>query len=147
MSLNVAVLLGRLCADPELRQTPNGVSVTTFTLAVDRSYTPKGKEKQTDFISVVAWRGTADFCAKYFTKGQLIAVQGSIQTRKYTDRDGNKRTAFEVVADNVHFAEPKRDGQQASNNNPYHAAEKAPDVSADNGDFEEIPSFDDLPFD
>jgi single-strand DNA-binding protein len=141
--LNIAVLMGRLCSDPELRQTPNGISVTTFTLAVDRSYTPKGKEKQTDFISIVAWRGTADFCAKYFFKGQLIAVQGSIQTRKYTDRDGNKRTAFEVVADNVHFAEPKRD---SSNNNTYHAADKVPDVSADTGDFEEIPSSDDLPF-
>jgi single-strand DNA-binding protein len=148
MSLNVAVLLGRLCADPELRHTPNGISVTSFTIAVDRSYTPKGKDKQTDFIDIVAWRSTADFCAKYFTKGQLIAVQGSIQTRKYTDREGNKRTAFEIVADNVHFAEPKRDSSQpTSNNNTYQQQEKQPDVSVeDTGDFEEIPSSDDLPF-
>jgi single-strand DNA-binding protein len=146
--LNVAVLLGRFTADPELRHTPNGISVTSFTIAVDRSYTPKGKEKQTDFIDIVAWRGTADFCAKYFSKGQLIAVQGSIQTRKYTDREGNKRTAFEVVADNVHFAEPKRnDGPRTGDNNPYREAEKAPDVSADSGNFEEMPSDDDLPFD
>ena len=139
--LNVAVLLGRLTADPELRHTPNDVSVTTFTIAVDRSYTPKEQEKQTDFISIVAWRGTAEFCAKYFTRGQLIAVQGSIQTRKYTDKEGSKRTAFEVVADNVHFAEPKRD---SGNKSTYtHGA----DVDMqDNGDFEEIPSDSDLPF-
>lgn len=141
MSLNIAVLLGRLTCDPELRHTPNGVSVTSFTLAVDRSYAPKGQEKQTDFVSIVAWRGTADFCAKYFTKGQLIAVQGSIQTRKYTDHDGKNRTAFEVVADNVHFAEPKRD---PGNKSTYtHGA----DVDTqDNGDFEEMPSDEDLPF-
>jgi single-strand DNA-binding protein len=147
MSLNVAVLLGRLCANPELRHTPNGVSVTTFTLAVDRSYTPKGKEKQTDFIDIIAWRGLAEHVCKYFVKGQLAAVQGSIQTRKYIDRKGNKRTAFEVVADNVHFAEPKRnDGPRTGDNNPYREAEKAPDVSADLGDFEKMPSDSDLPF-
>jgi single-strand DNA-binding protein len=144
--LNVCCLMGRLVADPELRHTPNGISVTTFTIAVDRSYTPKGKDKQTDFISIVAWRGTADFCAKYFTKGQLIAVQGSIQTRKYTDREGNKRTAFEVIASNVYFAEPKRDTASTGNKNTYHAEEKAPDVSADTGDFEEISPYSDLPF-
>lgn len=139
--LNVCCLMGRLVADPELRHTPNGVSVTSFTIAVDRSYTPKGQEKQTDFISIVAWRGTAEFCEKFFKKGQLIAVQGSIQTRKYTDREGNKRTAFEVVADNVHFAEPKRD---SSNNNTY---THGTDVDTqDTGDFQEIPSYDDLPF-
>jgi single-strand DNA-binding protein len=143
MSLNIAVLLGRLTANPELRHTPNGISVTSFTIAVDRSYTPKGQEKQTDFIDIVAWRNTAEFVCKYFSNGKLAAVQGSIQTRKYTDREGNKRTAFEVVADNVHFAEPKRD---SSNNNSYHTADKAPDISAGNDDFEELPSDSDLPF-
>ncbi|HAH78373.1 MAG TPA: single-stranded DNA-binding protein, partial [Ruminococcaceae bacterium] len=107
--LNVAVIMGRFVADPELRHTSSGISVTSFTLAVDRSYVKAGAERQTDFIDVVAWRNTAEFVCKYFRKGQLAAVQGSIQTRTYTDRSGIKRKAFEIVADNVHFAEPKRD--------------------------------------
>jgi single-strand DNA-binding protein len=135
--------MGRCVETPELRHTQNGVSVTSFTIAVDRSYTPKGQDKQTDFLTIVGWRGTAEFCAKYFTKGQLIAVQGSIQTRNYTDKDGNKRKAFEIVADQVHFAEPKRD---SSNKNTYEPASNSPDVSAGNDDFEEVPSDDDLPF-
>jgi single-strand DNA-binding protein len=130
--LNVAVLMGRLTKDPELRQTPNGVSVTTFTIAVDRNYTPKGQERQADFIDIVAWRNTAEFVCKYFRKGQLVAVQGSIQTRSYTDRDGNKRKAVEIVADSVHFAESKR------NDSPYQ--------KSDDGGFEEIPDDNDLPF-
>ena len=141
--LNSAILMGRPTTDIEPKVTPNGVSVCSFSLAVDRDYKSKSGEKQTDFITITCWRGTADFAAKYVKKGQLIAVQGSIQTRKYTDRDGNKRTAFEVVADNVHFAEPKRD---SSNNNSYHAAEKTLDVSAGNDDFEELPDDGDLPF-
>ncbi len=107
--LNVAVLMGRLVADPELRHTANDVAVTSFTLAVDRSYVKAGADRQADFIDVVAWRNTAEFVCKYFRKGQLMAVQGSIQTRTYTDSQGNKRKAFEIVADNVHFAESKRD--------------------------------------
>lgn len=106
--LNSVCLMGRLVADPELRQTPSGVSVCSFRIAVDRTYQPKGQEKQTDFINIVTWRSTAEFVSRYFRKGQLVAVQGSIQTSQYTDRDGNKRTAFDVVADNVFFAEPKR---------------------------------------
>ncbi|HHV31111.1 single-stranded DNA-binding protein [Caproiciproducens sp. LBM24188] len=149
--LNVAVLMGRLVADPELRHTANDISVTSFTLAVDRSYVKAGADRQVDFIDVVAWRSTADFVCKYFRKGQLVAVQGSIQTRSYTDKDGNKRKAFEVVADNVHFAESKRDSAAASGN--YHsradvsADQPAPAyASGDTGDFEEMPSDDDLPF-
>lgn len=153
--LNVAVLMGRLVADPELRQTPNGISVTSFTIAVDRSYVKSGAERQTDFIDIVAWRNTAEFVCKYFRKGQLAAVQGSIQTRTYTDKDGNKRKAFEIVADNVHFAEPKRDGnsggghpaEKPENRAPAQNEQPAPAYS--NGkadDFEEIPSDDDLPF-
>ena len=99
--LNSVCLMGRLVADPELRQTPSGVSVCSFRIAVDRTYQPKGQEKQTDFINIVTWRSTAEFVSRYFRKGQLVAVQGSIQTSQYTDRDGNKRTAFDVVADNV----------------------------------------------
>ena len=131
--LNIACIMGRLTTDPELKHTQSGVAVTSFTLAVDRSYVKAGEERQTDFITVVAWRGTAEFVCKYFRKGQLMAVQGSIQTRNFTDKDGNKRKAFEVVADNVHFAEGKKD---------------KPDIAADDRqtDFEEIPPDDDLPF-
>lgn len=111
--LNIAAIMGRLTADPELRHTPNGVAVTTFTLAVERSYAPQGQERQTDFIDVVAWRGTGEFVCKYFTKGRMMAVNGAIQTRNYEDRDGNKRKAVEIVADNVSFAgdKPKEDQQ------------------------------------
>lgn len=131
--LNIACIMGRLTTDPELKHTPAGVAVTSFTLAVDRSYVKAGAERQADFITVVAWRGTAEFVCKYFRKGQLMAVQGSIQARNFTDKDGNKRKAFEVVADNVHFAEGKKD---------------KPDTAADDRqtDFEEIPPDDDLPF-
>ena len=87
--------MGRLVADPELRQTPNGVSVITFTVAVDRNYS-RDRERQTDFIDVVAWRQTAEFVSKYFSKGKMIIVEGSIQTRSYEDRNGNKRRAVEV---------------------------------------------------
>ena len=107
--LNKAILMGRLTANPELKTTPQGTAVTSFSIAVDRNYN-KG-EKQTDFINIVAWRNTAEFICKYFTKGQLVAVDGSIQTRSYTDKDGNKRTAFEVVADQVYFAEKKQNTQ------------------------------------
>lgn len=153
--LNVAVLMGRLVADPELRQTPSGVSVTSFTLAVDRSYVKAGAERQTDFIDIVAWRGTAEFVCKYFRKGQLAAVQGSIQTRSYTDKEGNKRKAFEIVADNVHFAEPKRDGASGGTRSadrpetrqPAQNEQPAPAYSSGKADdFEELPTDDDLPF-
>ncbi len=105
--LNCAVIMGRLTADPELRTTNSGVSVTTFSVAVDRRFSRQGEEKQTDFINVVAWRQTAEFVTRYFHKGSMIAVQGSIQTRNYEDRNGNKRTAFEIVADNVSFCGSK----------------------------------------
>ena len=144
--LNVAVLMGRLTADPELRHTPNGIAVTSFTLACDRSYVKAGAERQTDFIDIVAWRNTAEFVCKYFHKGQLVAVQGSMQTRTYTDKEGNKRKAFEIVASNVHFAEPKRDAEPTKRNT-YQAAGKAPDIQAgDTGDFVDFPSDEDLPF-
>lgn len=105
--VNTVVLMGRLTADPELRRTPNGVSVTTFTIAVERTYTPQGQEKQTDFIDIVAWRNTAEFVCKYFSKGRMIALNGSIQTRLYEDKEGHKRKAFEVMADNVFFCGDK----------------------------------------
>ena len=138
--LNSVCLMGRLVADPELRQTPSGVSVCSFRIAVDRTYQPKGQEKQTDFINIVTWRGTAEFVSRYFRKGQLVAVQGSIQTGQYTDRDGNKRTTFDVVADNVFFAEKKAESGETKQGAGY---DHSPDIQ---GDFEEIISPDELPF-
>lgn len=138
--LNSVCLMGRLVADPELRQTPSGVSVCSFRIAVDRTYQPKGQEKQTDFINIVTWRSTAEFVSRYFRKGQLVAVQGSIQTSQYTDRDGNKRTTFDVVADNVFFAEKKAESGETKQGAGY---DHSPDIQ---GDFEEIISPDELPF-
>lgn len=144
--LNVAILMGRLTADPELRYTQSNIPVTSFTLAVDRRY-KSGEERQTDFINIVAWRQTAEFVSKYFKKGQLAAVEGSIQVRKYTDKDGNNRTAVEVVANNVQFAEPKRDGGSGGYSRPEPSAQPAPSYSnTDTGDFSEITGDDDLPF-
>ena len=114
--VNSVVLMGRLTADPELKQTPSGTSVTAFSLAVERSFAKAGEERQTDFINIVAWRSTAEFVSRYFTKGQLVAVEGSVQTRKYQDKNGNNRTAFEVVASQVHFAEKKREQQSGFTN-------------------------------
>lgn len=131
--LNISVLMGRLTADPELRHTPNGVAVTSFTLAVDRPYAKSGAERQTDFIDVVAWRATAEFIGKYFCKGQMMAVQGAIQTRTYTDKDGNKRKAFEIVADKVSFADSKREGRQQ--------AAAPPDISWTEGPAEPAQAF------
>ena len=109
--LNKAILMGRLVADPELRRTPNNNSVTSFTLAVNRSFTRQGEQPQTDFIDIVAWGKTAEFVSRYFVKGQQVAVAGRIQTRMWEDKQGNKRKSVEVVAEEVHFAEPKRDSQ------------------------------------
>lgn len=106
--INNVVLMGRLTADPELRTTTSGKSVTSFTVAVDRQY-KQGDERQADFINVVAWRGTADFITTYFKKGQMIALQGRLETRNYEDKNGNKRVAVEVIADNVSFCGSKAD--------------------------------------
>lgn len=153
--LNNVVLMGRLTADPELRHTPNDIAVTSFTLAVNRSYAKAGTERATDFIDIVAWRNTAEFVSKYFTKGQLVAVEGSIQTRTYQDKDGNNRKAFEIVANNVHFAEAKRDSnyrggfENSSAESSYVSQSNATAPSFENGsadDFREVPTDDDLPF-
>lgn len=113
--LNNVVLMGRLTKDPELRQTPQGVSVAQFSLAVDRNYS-KGEDKQTDFINIIAWRSTADFVSKYFTKGQLVAIRGRLQTRTWQDQSGQKRYATDVVADEVFFAESKGKTEQTDEN-------------------------------
>jgi single-strand DNA-binding protein len=131
--------MGRFVADPELKQTSSGISVTNFRIAVDRSYVKAGSERQTDFIDVVAWRNTAEFVCKYFRKGQLVALQGSLQTRSYTDKDGNKRKAVEVVVSQANFCNKKDD---TDNKNTY---SKEPDILPDEG-YEETPSEDDLPF-
>ena len=112
MSLNVIVIQGRLVRDPEYRTTGSGISVANFSIAVDRDFGNKdGGEKETDFIDCTAWRKTAEFVTKYFTKGRMIVVSGRLQTSSYTDKQGNKRKTVEVVAEEVHFAEPKRDSQ------------------------------------
>ena len=131
---NLVVLTGRLTADPELKYTANNVPITSFSIAVNRRY-KQGEEQQTDFINIVAWRQTAEFVSKYFQKGSMIGIEGSIQTRKYTDKEtGKTRTAFEVVANNAQFVESKRnsDEPQSFNNS--------------NDDFTEIDNSDDLPF-
>ena len=117
--LNKAILMGRLTADPELRRTQNNTAVTSFTLAVNRKPSRSGEQPQTDFIDIVAWSYTAEFVSKWFSKGQQVAVVGRIQTRTWEDKQGQKRKTVEVIADEVHFAEPKRDnGYQAGREMP-----------------------------
>lgn len=134
--LNCVTLMGRIACDIENRTTNSGKSVANFRIAVDRSYSKNGN-KETDFINIVCWEGTADFVSKYFGKGSMIALQGSIQTRNYEDKDGNKRTAFEVLAREVSFCGGKNETSPAP-------AQATPTYSAP-ADFEEIPD-DDLPF-
>ena len=145
--INNVVLLGRIVANPELKQTPNGNSVANFTLAVDRSYCKPGAERQCDFLDCVAWKGTGEFISKYFRKGQLIAVTGSIQTRNYTDKEGNKHKAFEILVNSASFCESKKSSDSA-NSNPYPAGDKPAPQCADekSGDFGKVPIEDDLPF-
>jgi single-strand DNA-binding protein len=132
--MNVTILVGRLTADPELKHTQNGTATCSFSIAVNRAYS-KDKEQQADFINIVAWRQTAEFITKYFKKGEKIGIVGSIQTRKWQDKDGNKRTAFEVVANSVEFVESKSSKPQA-------AAENTSDAS----DWECLDDGEDLPF-
>ena len=139
---NLVVLTGRLTADPELKYTPNNIPVTSFSIAVSRRY-KAGEETQADFINIVAWRQTAEFVTKYFSKGSMIGIEGSIQTRRYTDKEGKNRTAFEVVANNVQFVESKRDGVASANSEApvsFSNASANEFVEIDNG------SDDDLPF-
>ena len=108
--LNKIFIMGRLTRDPELRRTQSGTAVTSFSLAVDRDFKSQSGEKETDFIDVVAWRSTAEFVAKYFTKGRMAVVEGRLQIREWKDKDGNNRRSAEVVADNIYFGDSKRDG-------------------------------------
>ena len=111
--LNHIVLMGRLTRDPELRRTGSGVAVASFTLAVDRDFAAQGAERETDFVDIVAWRNTAEFVSKYFTKGRMAVVSGRLQIRNWQDKDGNKRRSAEVVANDVYFGDSKRDGASA----------------------------------
>lgn len=133
MSLNNVTLMGRICGEVELRTTTSGKSVATFTIAVDRPYS---KNKEADFPKIVAWENTADFVAKYFSKGSMIALRGEIQTRNFEDKNGNKRTATEVVAREVSFCGGKNEG----NNSNASAPTPVPT------DYEEIGDNEDLPF-
>ena len=126
--LNHIVIMGRLTAAPELRYTQQNTPVASFTVAVDRDYQQGGSERQTDFIPCVAWRGTAEFVSKYFTRGSMAAVSGRLQLRDWTDKDGNKRRTAEVVADSIYFGESKK-------------RDASPDVQ-----LEEIPDDGELPF-
>ena len=145
--MNIAVLIGRLTDNPELRHTNSNVAVARFSIAVDRRYVKSGEERQTDFINIVAWRQQAEFICNYFKKGQLIAIEGSIQTRRYQDKDGNNRTAFEVIANNVSFVGPKRHNECSGYSAPAAEASAPQSFSnTDSGDFTEIASDDDLPF-
>lgn len=148
--LNVVALMGRLVADPELRHTPNDVAVTSFRIAVDRAYSKSGTDKQADFIDITAWRQTAEFVCRYFTKGSMIAVQGSLRVDNYTNRDGNKRTRYDVQADNVSFC-----GGRKESNTESAATSTAPPAntpatpaysSGAASDFQALPDDDDLPF-
>jgi len=140
--------MGRLTRDPELRHTPNGVAVASFSLAVDRGFVSKdGGERQTDFIDVVAWRNTAEFVSKYFVKGQMAAVSGRLQIRDWTDKDGNKRRSAEVVADNIHFTESKKSREASlggGTRDDFNAGYQTP---VESSDFAELDMDDgDLPF-
>ena len=133
-NLNKVILGGRLTADPELKQTPQGVSVTSFSVAINR----RGKEQQADFINCIAWRQTAEIICKFFKKGSSICIVGNIQVRTWNDNNGNKRYATEVIADEVHFVD-SRDEQSAAQGAPTFTTAQAPQ-------FEEISPEDDLPF-
>lgn len=129
--LNHIVLMGRLTADPEIRRTGSGVAVTSFTLAVEDDFKGQDGEKKTIFVNIVAWRNTAEFVSKYFSKGRMAVVSGRLDIRDWTDKEGNKRKATEVVAENVYFGDSKKDGEApAQGGNSYGG--NAPDYAPQN---------------
>lgn len=133
--LNRIIVMGRMTRDPELRRTNSGTAVASFTVAVDRDFKSQSGEKETDFIDVVVWRNTAEFVSKYFSSGRMAVVEGRLQLRDWTDKDGNKRRSAEIVADSVYFGDSKRDGGDNSGCAP-----------APSGGFNEIEDDGDLPF-
>jgi single-strand DNA-binding protein len=155
---NRTIIVGRLTADPELKQTPNGVSVCSFSVAVSRAYAPKGGERQTDFFNVVAWRSTAEFICRYFIKGNALLIEGSMESREYTDKNNQNRRVWELIANNVSFVESKKDSQGGGHNAGY--GEPPPERGQQSGssaaapaaysntseDFADIDDDGDLPF-
>lgn len=149
MSLNRIFLMGRLVRDPELRHTQSGTAVASFTLAVDRDMKNKQTgERETDFIDCVAWGSTGEFVSKYFAKGRMAVAVGRLQIRDWTDKEGNKRRAAEVIADNVYFADSKRDGDSGGNYGSAGGYSSPASYGAPaGGQFSEVPDNDDeLPF-
>ena len=159
--LNRIVLMGRLTRDPELRRTQRGTAVVSFPIACDRDYAAQGAEKETDFVDIVAWRSTAEFVSKYFTKGRMAVVSGRLQIRNWQDKEGNKRRSAEVVADNVYFGDSKRDSADGGFNQsqgyaqsfnqipqqPQPAYQAPQNVSAASSDFSMLSDDDpELPF-
>lgn len=135
--LNRIIVMGRMTRDPELRRTNSGTAVASFTVAVDRDFKSQSGEKETDFIDVVAWRNTAEFVSKYFSKGRMAVVEGRLQLRDWTDKDGNKRRTAEIVADSVYFGDSKRDGGDTVQSEPQ---------SEPQSGFSEVEDDGDLPF-
>lgn len=148
--LNKVILMGNLTADPEFKTTPSGVSVTTFTVAVGRRFVKPGDEVTADFIRVTCWRQQAEFVSKYFTKGRAIVVVGSLQTRSWTDQNGQKRFATDVVADEVYFAGSSQGANQSNEGGVFYGAEPIANTNAapqtTGAGFEELATEDDLPF-
>lgn len=140
--LNRITMTGRMTHDPELRKTASDISVTSFSIANQRNYKNADGERDTDFFDVTAWRATADFVAQYFKKGSLITVDGRLESRKYTDKNGNNRVAIEIKADNVYFGESKGDGQHSAS-----AAEGTENFVPDFSAGEAVEGDDNLPFD
>ena len=169
--MNKVIIKGRLTTDPELKTTPNGTSVTSFSLAVDRNYVKQGEERKADFFDIVCWRNQAEFVCRYFGKGSMIAIDGQLQSRTYQAKDGTNRYVVEVVADSVSFTGERRDnsggynqsyganqsyGNQGYGSQPYGgnqsyqqeapAQQPASYQSGANSDFQDMPLDDDLPF-
>ena len=137
--LNHIVVMGRLTRDPELRKTASGVSVTSFTVAVDRDFSQDG-QRETDFLDVVAWRNTAEFAAKYFTKGRMAVISGRLQIRNWEDKEGNKRRTAEILAENIYFGDSKKEDDGGSASAPTQAGSFTPNFgSAQPGGF--VPNF------
>ena len=132
--LNRIIVMGRMTRDPELRRTNSGTAVASFTVAVDRDFKSQSGEKETDFIDVVAWRNTAEFASKYFTKGRMAVVEGRLQIRDWTDKDGNKRRSAEIVADSVYFGDSKRDGGDTVQSEPQSEPQSGFSEVEDDGD-------------
>lgn len=156
--LNRVILMGRITQDLELKTTASGISVTSFSIAVDRNYVKQGEQRQTDFINIVCWRQQAEFVCRYFGKGSMIAIEGQLQSRTYQAKDGTNRYVTEVVADNVSFTGERREQnnngygnynqapQQSYNQAPVQRQQPASYSNGTSSDFEEMPLDDDLPF-